>query len=373
MASWRRITGIAGLAVGAVAAGAGAVLAAEKVAVGRLRLQPDPEADEPFGQLHGRPLTVVADDGVPLHAEINGPDNAPVTVVFSHGYTLSQDVWHYQRRDLAAAARLVFWDQRGHGRSGQCSQESCTISQLGADLYAVLAATAPGPAPVVLVGHSMGGMTIMALARQHPELFGPKVTGVVLISTVADDVDPTLWLPVLLRPVARQVATPVMRGVSTGRRAALTERVRHAGGDLAFLSTRYIAFGAPAVSPSVVDYLERIIRATPVGVVAAFYHALLQHDERAALSVLGRVPVTVVAGEEDRLIPLAQTEGLAAEIPGATLVRVPDAGHAIILERPELVNRVITELIARSAAGTGPRAHDTGPRADGTPARSAPA
>ena len=128
MASWRRITGIAGLAVGAVAAGAGAALAAEKVAVGRLRLRPDPEADEPFGQLHGRALTVVADDGVPLHAEINGPDDAPVTVVFCHGYTLSQDVWHYQRRDLAAAARLVFWDQRGHGRSGQCSQESCTIS-----------------------------------------------------------------------------------------------------------------------------------------------------------------------------------------------------------------------------------------------------
>jgi len=374
MASWRRITGIAGLAVGAaVAAGAGAALAAEKVAVGRIRLRADPEADEPFGQLHGRALTVVADDGVPLYAEINGPDNAPVTVIFCHGYTLSQDVWHYQRRDLAAAARLVFWDQRGHGRSGQCSQESCTIPQLGADLYAVLTAAAPGPAPVVLVGHSMGGMTIMALARQHPELFGPKVTGVVLISTVADGVDPTLWLPALLRPAARQAALPVLHGASTGRRAALTERVRHAGGDLAFLGTRYIAFGDPAVSPAVVEFLERIIRATPVGVVAAFYRALLNHDERAALDVLSRVPVTVVAAEDDRLIPLARGEELAAAIPGATLVRVPEAGHAVILERPELVNRAIIELIARSAAGAGSRANDTGPRANGAAARSAPA
>src|SRR5271170_6691174 len=225
MASWRRITGIAGLAVGAaVAAGAGAVLAAEKVAIGRLRLQPDPEADEPFGQLRGRAAAVVADDGVPLHVEVNGPDAAPVTVIFCHGYTLSQDVWHYQRRDLAAAARLVFWDQRGHGRSGQCSRESCTISQLGADLYAVLTAVAPGPAPVVLVGHSMGGMTIMALARQHPELFGTKVIGAALISTVAGGVDPTIWIPVMLRPVARQAAAPVLRGVSTGIRAVLIER-----------------------------------------------------------------------------------------------------------------------------------------------------
>jgi len=373
MASWRRVTGIAGLAVGAVAAGAGAAIAAEKVAVGRLRLRPDPEADEPFGQLHGRALTVVADDGVPLHAEINGPDDAPVTVVFCHGYTLNQDVWHYQRRDLAATARLVFWDQRGHGRSGQCSQESCTISQLGADLYAVLTAVAPGPTPVVLVGHSMGGMTIMALARQHPELFGPKVTGVVLISTVAGGVDPTIWLPAPLRPVARQAALPVLHGASTGRRAAFTERVRRAGGDLAFLSTRYIAFGDTAVSPAVVGFLERIIRAAPVGVVAAFYVALINHDEQAALEVLGRVPVTVIAAENDKLIPLAHAEELAAGIPGAKLVRVPQAGHAVILEWPELVNRAITELIARSAAGSASPANDTGPRANGTAARSAPA
>jgi len=165
----------------------------------------------------------------------------------------------------------------------------------------------------------------------------------------------------------------VLHGASTGRRAALTERVRHAGGDLAFLGTRYIAFGDPAVSPAVVEFLERIIRATPVGVVAAFYRALVNHDERAALDVLSRVPVTVVAAEEDRLIPLARGEELAAAIPGATLVRVPEAGHAVILERPELVNHAIIELIARSAAGTGSRANDTGPRANGTAARSAPA
>jgi pimeloyl-ACP methyl ester carboxylesterase len=349
MPSWRRITGIAGLAAGAaVAAGAGAVIAAERVAVGRLRLRHDPEADEPFGQLHGRALTVLADDGVPLHVEINGPDDAPVTIVFCHGYALSQNVWHYQRRDLAGAARLVFWDQRGHGRSGQCSQEHCTIPQLGQDLHAVLLAASPGDAPVVLVGHSMGGMTIMALARQHPELFGTKVIGAVLISTIAGGVDPTIWIPMLLRPIARQAAPPVLRGVSTGIWAPLVERGRQASGDLAFLGTRYVAFGDPSVSPAVVDFLERIIRATPV--VAAFYLALLRHDERAALGVLGRVPVTVIAAERDRLVSLSASEELAEQIPGAELVPVPGTGHAVILERPLLVNNVISRLVARSVA-----------------------
>ena len=141
MANWRRITGMAGLAIGAaVAAGAGAILAAERIAIGRARLQPDPEADEPLGQLRGQALTVLADDGVPLHAEIDGPDDAPVTIIFCHGYGLSQDVWHYQRRDLAPAGRLVFWDQRGHGRSGLSTSDHARIGQLGADLYAVLMA-----------------------------------------------------------------------------------------------------------------------------------------------------------------------------------------------------------------------------------------
>jgi pimeloyl-ACP methyl ester carboxylesterase len=362
MARWRRITGIAGLATGAaVAAVAGGILAAEKVAVGRLRLRPDPEADEPLGQLRGRALTVLADDGVPLHAEIDGSDDAPVTVVFCHGYALSQDVWHYQRRDLASLTRLVLWDQRGHGRSGQSGTEPATIRQLGADLHAVLKAAVPGDRPVVLVGHSMGGMTIMALARQHPELFGTKVTGVVLIATTAGGVDPTVWVPVLLRPIARQAATPLLRGVSQGKRAALAERAREAAGDLAFLSTRYVAFGDPPASPAVVDFLERIIRATPIGVVAEFYLALLGHDERAALPTLGRVPVIVVAGEQDRVVPVGQGVQLAAEIPGSELVRVPGAGHAVILERPGLVSGLIAGLVVRAAAEAGSAQRDQDP------------
>ena len=89
MAKSRRLSSVAGLATGIAAASVGAVIAAEKVAVGRIRLRPDPARDEPFGELRGHPVEVVADDGVVLHAEVCGPGNAPVTIVFCHGYTLS--------------------------------------------------------------------------------------------------------------------------------------------------------------------------------------------------------------------------------------------------------------------------------------------
>lgn len=371
MNRWLRLTRASGLAVGAAAAGVGVVIAAEKIAVGRLRLRPDPEADEPLGQLRGRPLTVLADDGVPLHAEINGPDDAPATIIFTHGYTLNQDCWHYQRQALAQVARLVFWDHRGHGRSGRlghgqparddaetaAAPEHVTIEQTAADLAAVLAATAPGDGPVILVGHSMGGMTIMALAAMHPELFGTKITGTALVCTAAADVDPAAMWPAPLRPIARGAGPSVLRALSQGRPAALVERGRQAAGDVAFLSTRFIAFGDPSVSPTLVDFVERMIRSTPVDVVAEFYLALLDHDQRAALDIVGRVPTVVVTADRDKLISPRLAGELAAGIPGADLILVPDAGHLVFMERPEIVNETIIALLAESAgrAGTQPR------------------
>ena len=350
MANWRRITGTAGLVVGATAATAGVVVAAERIALSRLRGSGEPDG-EPFGSLRGLELTVLADDGVPLHVEINGPDTASLTIIFCHGYTLNQDCWHFQRRDLSEH-RLVFWDQRDHGRSGRSAEGSGSIGQLGADLKAVIGATVPGPGPVVLVGHSMGGMTIMALADQYPELFGTKVVGAVLIATAARGLEGgSPWMPAPIRPALARALPTVLSGAAKGRRAILVERGRRVSADLAFLTTRLIGFGDGDVSPDTVAFLEQMIRATPIEVVARFGQALMLCDLRAALPTLGRIPVTVIVSEKDRLIAARLGLELATQIPGAQLVWVPGAGHAIILEHPELVNRAITDLLARVAGG----------------------
>src|SRR5580692_5028638 len=301
MANWRRITGAVGLVVRASAAGAGAVVAAERIALNRLRGRVDP-GDEPFGSLRGLELTVLAEDGVPLHVEINGPDSAPITLIFCHGYTLNQDCWHFQRRDLRGH-RLVFWDQRDHGRSGRSPGGAASIDQLGADLGRVIAAVAPGDMPVILVGHSMGGMTIMALAGQQPELFGTKVIGVGLISTTASGLDRgSPWMPGPARPVLRRALPLVLRGAATGYRAVLVEQGRRVASDVSFLSTRFIGFGNPRVNPATVDFLEQMIRETPIEVIAAFSQALYACDLRGTLATLGAVPVLVLTGEKDRLI-----------------------------------------------------------------------
>jgi pimeloyl-ACP methyl ester carboxylesterase len=321
---------------------------------------------------------VLADDGVPLHVEIDEPDavdgppdavappGAPVTIIFCHGYTLNQDSWHFQRLGLGGsdlggsdlggsdldAYRLVFWDLRDHGRSGRSPGGPASIARLAADLDLVIKAVAPGDMPVVLVGHSMGGMTIMALAGRNPELFGPKVIGAVLVSTAAGGLDAgSPWMPGPLRLVLQRTLPLVLRGAATGYRAILVERGRRVSSELAFLSTRYIGFGDPAVNPAVVDFLEQMILSTPINVVAEYSQALYEWDMRDTLPILGRVPVTVLVGERDRLISPALGLEVAAQIPGADLVWVPGAGHALILERPDLVNESITALVARATEG----------------------
>ncbi|RYF41040.1 MAG: alpha/beta fold hydrolase, partial [Comamonadaceae bacterium] len=104
---------------------------------------------------------ILTADGTSLAVREIGSRTAPVTVIFAHGFCLHMDAWAPQRAYLAEVwrgrARLVFFDHRGHGGSGTADTDSYTISQLGRDLDVVIRTVAP-KGPIVLVGHSMGGM-----------------------------------------------------------------------------------------------------------------------------------------------------------------------------------------------------------------------
>ncbi|MEN3535566.1 alpha/beta hydrolase [Microbispora sp. ZYX-F-249] len=345
----RRKVGIAGAVFGAASAGVAAATLAKRYAVGRIRLRPDLEASEPFGELRGRPVTLTTSDGVKIHAEVDGVEDAPLTVVLCHGYCLSSDSWHYQRRDLRDSYRLVLWDQRCHGLSARAPASDCTIERLGEDLALVLDELVPGPC--VVVGHSMGGMTIMALAERRPELFGDKIRGVSLIATSAGKLaELTLGLPAL---VSKLVNLAVPPAVSVMRRSgALVDRGRQAGTDLSFLALRHLGFGdSKNVSPTVVDFVESMIRATPSEVIADFYPALMSHDKLTALDVLNKVPTAIIVGERDWLTPLDHSRAMAAAAPTAQLTTVPETSHLVQLERPDTVNEALRELLKRAERG----------------------
>ncbi|MFD9130650.1 alpha/beta fold hydrolase, partial [Kitasatospora sp. NPDC059571] len=292
----------------------------------------------------------------------------PLTVVFCHGYCLNQDSWHFQRAALREGMRLVFWDQRSHGRSERSRSylagEPASIDQLGGDLLAVLDAVVP-EGPVVLVGHSMGGMTIMALADQHPELFRARVAGVALVGTLAGDWDSvTLGLPPAGARLLRRVVPAAVRLL--GRQVELVEATRRLGADVAAVFYRRFSFGSEDVDPQVVRFAEQLLDATPIDVVAEFYPAFGLHDKKAALAALQGLPVTVLAGTDDLLTPPVHSEDIARALPDATLVVLPETGHLLMLERPAEVDRHLLDLLDRAArqAGAAPPPPSLRPAAD---------
>jgi pimeloyl-ACP methyl ester carboxylesterase len=341
-----RRAGAVGAALGVAAAGAAVGFAAERYAVGRSLRRDDPYADEEFGSLRGTPYPVKTGDGVRLHVEVDdGPSD--LTVVFTHGYALNHDSWHFQRRDLRGQARLVFWDQRSHGRSDRAPEDSVTFERLGQDLADVLDEVSPD-GPAILVGHSMGGMTILSLAMSRPEVFGNRVAGVALVASSARDLGSLpLGLPGPLGRVAHRVAPGVVAALA--RRPELVERGRRAGSDLGYVITRRYSF-VKGGSPSLVEFTALMNAATPIDVLAEFLPLFTAHDSRAALPVLAEVPVVVIGAAGDLLTPVEHSRELAESLPDATYVEVPDAGHMVLLERHELVTEHLAGLIERVRA-----------------------
>ncbi len=342
----RRAALVAGAAVGLFAAGAAAGVVAERTVVAR-RGRADAQSDEPLGRLHSEPIVVADSLGGTLHVEVEEctrPNPEGVTIVFSHGYALNQDCWHYQRRDLRALGRLVFWDQRSHGRSPRSLAETNTLDQLGEDLASVIDVTAPN-GPVVLVGHSMGGMTIMSLALSHPELFGTRVRGLALLSTSAGGLrEVPMGLPSFAaKPIHRLL--PITASVLV-RNADVVEMGRARVSDLSLLVTRYYSFGS-AASPSLAEFTHRMIGETPIDVISEFLPTLQGHDRRQALRTMARVPSLVMVGQDDRMTPAAHSLDMARRMPRAEFEILPDSGHMMILEHYEQVNHQLRMLLAR--------------------------
>ena len=283
---------------------------------------------------------VASDDGTEIAVEILGDGHPGPTLVFTHGWTFSSRSWHYQRL-LAERWRLVLMDHRDHGESGEGPRENRTVDQIGRDLAAVLDATCKGR-DVVLIGHSMGGMTIMSLAAHQPERFGSQVKGVALVDTSGRrEPDHTFGLR---GPFARaflgQWKSSLALMVSDPEKA---ERARRSGSGVSIAISRFLNLGRGS-DKRLAQFTEAMSAATKAQVVGDFWISLDSHDKLDALKVLAEIPTLVIVGDRDRLTPPENARKIAAAIPGSKLLELRGAGHCAMLEQPEAVNAALYEL-----------------------------
>jgi pimeloyl-ACP methyl ester carboxylesterase len=332
------------------AAGLAAVGSAAGVSVARsLRRRvtdDDPHHAEDFELLDAdRSSVVTTPDGVPLAVREVGPADAPLTVVFAHGFCLRMGAFHFQRARLTEQwgpqVRMVFYDHRGHGQSGDAPPETFTVPQLGQDLEAVLAVMAPR-GPVVLVGHSMGGMTVLAHARQFPKRYGNRIVGVALIASAAEGVSRSPLGEILRNPALEAARLAVRYAPKT------VHRTRGAARSVIGPVLRAASYGDEKISPSVVAFSEKMMHDTPIATLVGFLHALEVHDETAALTTLAKVPTLIVCGDRDLLTPKEYAESMAEALPRSELLIVGGAGHLVQLEQPEIVDDALVRLVERA-------------------------
>jgi pimeloyl-ACP methyl ester carboxylesterase len=354
---------------------------------------------------------VTTADGVRLNVEVAGPADAPVTVVLVHGWTCSTRSWHNQVEGLPQilgpdAVRVVTYDHRGHGRSDAAPAGSTRLEQLADDLVTVLDEVV-GDGPVVYAGHSMGGMTLMAAAERYPELFGSRIRAAALVSTTSGHLtEGALGIPARFDPTAARIAPRLLNAV--GRRidrraegkaagaareaAGAAREVAEAGRELADAAReaaeagrasarawqsgdlrgarrlrgvarraaarvarlqgpalRRVVFGKKA-DPAEVDLFLEDLAIVPGASYGGFFETMLKHDRGDALKVLDQLPVEIMHGTRDHLLPPRHANRMAAHLPTARLWMYPGAGHMLMQERPRDVTHRLASL-ARKAAG----------------------
>jgi pimeloyl-ACP methyl ester carboxylesterase len=266
--------------------------------------------------------------------------------VFVHGYSLNLDCWHFQRAGYRGLVRTVFYDQRSHGRSGRAHHHHATIDQLGLDLEQVIEEVAPD-GPVVVVGHSMGGMTIVALAEQRPHLFGDKIVGVGLVSTTAGGLDiGRILLPVAPAKLGGPLTARAIRTLRPGHRGV--DAVRRMGAHVAEVLTDLFAFGDD-VPASYIRFVDSMLSQTPFEVLSEFFPSLHGLDKFHAVETLAQVPTAIIGGTADRLTSIGHSRKLHSRIEGSVLTEAEGAGHMVIMERHEQVNAALDQLLAAAA------------------------
>lgn len=290
---------------------------------------------------------MITHDGLDLHVTVRGPADAAVTVFLAHCWTADEADWHYQVHDLlerfGPSIRLVTWDHRGHGRSAPAAEADCTIDELARDMADLVDEVAP-TGRLVLAGHSIGGMTIMALGELRPDLV-ERVAGLAFVSTSSGSLDTvTLGLPEM-----GTLARGRIPAVLAARATMLSRRRRQKSPTIERWVVSRFLFGSPSRLRDTGLVVDQLVACAPA-TMAGFYRNCLLHERTEGLKAYDDIPTVVLVGSKDLLTPPHHARRIAGAVRGARLLVAPGAGHMLPLERDGLVSAELVGLVEHALA-----------------------
>jgi len=315
---------------------------------GKVRFVSNMPSIQGFGTLRGSPIgRVESFDGTRLYV---GAVGSGPSVVFAHGFCLNATSWHFQLQELADEFRVVVYDMRGHGLSGRPATDDWSMEALARDMRVVIDAVDP---PVILVGHSMGGMALLQYCELFPDTLGSLVSAICLVDTCARDVIGGMV------PSATKIAMPALRlleraaTMAAARSPSAFDKIREARSDLVTLLVRLMGFG-PSAPAEQVEFMSSMLASVPAEVLVPIVQTLRTMDVSHTLDEID-VPTLVIVGSRDRLTPRAAARLLATNIHGAELVVIPQSGHMPMLEHPDEFNDVLRPFLRQPGAAYGGR------------------
>jgi pimeloyl-ACP methyl ester carboxylesterase len=291
------------------------------------------------------PAFVELPDGARVYTELHEEPSATTTVVLLHGWTLDNRLWQHQVEQLPRkygrqSVQLLTVDLRGHGRSTCTGRNDATLAQLADDLAAVVRERVPR-GRLVLVGHSLGGMTIMEYAHRHAPQFAERVAGVVFVSTSAEGSSRTSYG--LSPSLAWAMRFVEIHGAAILARSGAW-RPHRLLMPLLSPGVRWLVFGQHAQADWVA-LTNAMVATSPLCAIGGFRPTIGLQNRVEALAAMRDLPVAVLVGSRDRLTPSACAATIAEALPRAEHQVLEDAGHMLPIERPDEVTSVIEGVL----------------------------
>ena len=281
-------------------------------------------------------------DGSVLQVEFFGPEDGQ-PIILSHGWGPNSTIWYYAKRQLSDRFRVIVWDLPGLGKSSKPKNNDHSLEKYARDLEAVVAIA--GNKPVILLGHSMGGMINLTFCRLFPEQLGSRVAGLILVDTTYTNPVKTCIFSNLVRKLQKPLLEPLLYlTIVLWPIFWLMTWLSYFNGSL-YISVELSGFTGTETRGQL-NFAAFLSALGSPGVLARGTLAMLKFDEAQTLATIN-VPVLVMCGASDIATKPVASDRMKAELPYSERVTIKPGGHMALMEQ----NQQFSEAVSRFCAG----------------------
>ncbi|MBD2775848.1 alpha/beta hydrolase [Iningainema sp. BLCCT55] len=304
-----------------------------------------PGIDEPKFTRTGTMQRLPRPDGSVLQVEFYGPEDGQ-PIIMSHGWGPNSTVWYYAKKQLSDRFRIIVWDLPGLGKSSRPKNNDYSLEKYARDLESVIAIA--GDKPVILLGHSIGGMISLTFCRLFPQHLGSRVASLILVDTTYTNPVNTCIFSNLVRALQKPLLQPLLYlTILLSPILWLATWLSYFNG-LLYINVELSGFTGNETRGQL-DFAALLSAFGSPGVLARGALAMFKYEETKTLAKIN-VPVLVVCGNSDIATIPPASDRMKAELPESQLVTIKPGGHMALMEQNQQFAQAVSTfcLLARS-------------------------